>query len=290
MPSKVNEVVLALKGLRSQMALLRRLEMQGLSGFLVERPDVFSQGIDEERTAVVVVDADFPEGGLLPLLRDEVLGGTGAVPVIAVLSKPSPHLEIELLSAGAYDVIVQPVDVETMAEKIAQAVACHRAALEAMNLRRGIRKRLDMDLPSECNMVHRVVCHVVREARDFGFRSSHLRTAIPLALTEALVNAVKHGNDEAADKRVGLVVEIDVDGLQMTVWDEGAGFDPESIPRSIRPEDILKESGRGIFLIRAYMDEVEFSDGGRRIRMKKYARDEISSAETRSPEERVAER
>lgn len=290
MPSKVNEVLLALRGLRSQMALLRRLDVCGLSGVLVEGPNVFAQGVDEERCAVAVIDADFPEEGLLSLLRTEVLGGTGAVPVIAVLSKPSPHLEIELLSAGAYDVVVEPVGIEAMADKIAQAAACHQAALEAMDLRRGIRKRLDMDLPSECTMVHRVVCYVVREARDFGFEGRHLRTAIPLALTEALVNAVKHGNDEAADKRVGLSVDIDVDGVTMTVWDEGEGFDPASIPESIRPEDILKESGRGIFLIRAYMDEVEFSEDGRRIRMKKYASCGLSSAEMASTAPRAVGR
>ena len=99
---------------------------------------------------------------------------------------------------------------------------------------------------------------------------------VGVAVRESVVNAIKHGNQGDESKRV--VVEFttvpsrDPEELVIRVEDEGEGFDPENLADPLAPENILKSSGRGIFLIRSFMDEVEVrrkATRGMQIRMVK---------------------
>jgi serine/threonine-protein kinase RsbW len=99
---------------------------------------------------------------------------------------------------------------------------------------------------------------------------------VSVAVRECVVNAIKHGNQNDESKRV--VVEFspvpadDPEELVIRVEDEGEGFDPEEIADPLAPENILKSSGRGIFLIRSFMDDVQLQRGhtrGMEIRMVK---------------------
>ena len=96
------------------------------------------------------------------------------------------------------------------------------------------------------------------------------REAIELALREALANAILHGNESRPRKRVALNCYQRKDkSIVMVVRDEGTGFDPAAVPDPIAPENLQRETGRGIFLIRRFMDEVDFAKGGCEIRMVK---------------------
>ncbi len=81
---------------------------------------------------------------------------------------------------------------------------------------------------------------------------------IAMAVREAAVNAVLHGNGYDPRKRMTVLFETTSDLLMVRVSDEGPGLDPETIPDPLLPENILRGSGRGIFLIRSFMDEVHF--------------------------------
>ena len=99
---------------------------------------------------------------------------------------------------------------------------------------------------------------------------------VSVAVRECVVNAIKHGNQNDESKKV--VVEFspvpphNPEELVIRVEDEGAGFDPEELPDPLAPENILRSSGRGIFLIRSFMDDVQLQRGrhrGMEIRMVK---------------------
>jgi serine/threonine-protein kinase RsbW len=97
---------------------------------------------------------------------------------------------------------------------------------------------------------------------------------ISVAIRESVINAIKHGNRNDASKRVFVEFET-VDSTQqpqltIRVRDEGDGFDPEAVADPLAPENMLKSSGRGIFLIRHFMDDVHLRrapEGGMEIRM-----------------------
>ena len=96
--------------------------------------------------------------------------------------------------------------------------------------------------------------------------------AIKLALEEAMINAIKHGNKFDPDKEVELRLSKIDDAVEISVRDFGSGFDPEHLPDPTDPENLLKASGRGILFMRAFMDEVEWvnhESGGTIVTMRK---------------------
>jgi len=90
---------------------------------------------------------------------------------------------------------------------------------------------------------------------------------IMLALSEAVNNAVVHGNKQNPEKEVLIDSRLTDNGetLVISVEDEGEGFDPSSIPDPLKEENLLKEGGRGVYLIEQYADDVEFSKKGTKI-------------------------
>jgi serine/threonine-protein kinase RsbW len=79
------------------------------------------------------------------------------------------------------------------------------------------------------------------------------------ALREAVANAVRHGNDQDPNRVVRVAYSIDNSTVTIRVEDEGEGFNPEEIPNPTDPENLLRPSGRGIFYMRQFMSQVEFS-------------------------------
>jgi|AntRauTorckE6833_2_1112554.scaffolds.fasta_scaffold06305_2 serine/threonine-protein kinase RsbW len=88
-----------------------------------------------------------------------------------------------------------------------------------------------------------------------------------LAVNEAVTNAIVHGNKEGEEKQVRIKALLKEDKLYVTVQDEGDGFDPEILENPLSEDNLLKESGRGIFLIKQHADEVSFLKGGTAIKM-----------------------
>ena len=95
---------------------------------------------------------------------------------------------------------------------------------------------------------------------------------IGMSVRESVTNAIQHGNKLDPAKRVDIRFEVAPDHLEITVKDEGNGFQVDKLPNPLDPENLLKPSGRGIFYIRSFMDEVEFiahSQGGMEVHMVK---------------------
>lgn len=98
---------------------------------------------------------------------------------------------------------------------------------------------------------------------------------VSVAIRESVINAIKHGNRNDSNKRVFVEFETsthDVPALSIRVRDQGDGFDPQEVADPLAPENLLKSSGRGIFLIRNFMDDVQLQrapEGGMEIRMVK---------------------
>lgn len=95
---------------------------------------------------------------------------------------------------------------------------------------------------------------------------------IGMSVRESVTNAIQHGNKLDQRKRVDIRFEVAPDHIEISVKDEGNGFQVDRLPNPLDPENLLKPSGRGIFYIRSFMDEVEFishSQGGMEIHMVK---------------------
>lgn len=96
---------------------------------------------------------------------------------------------------------------------------------------------------------------------------------IRLAMREALNNAIRHGSNLDPNKRIQLTYRCDPrDGLWVMIRDEGGGFDPAKVPDPTTPENLDRPGGRGVFLMRNLMDEVEFREGGREVHLRRRPR------------------
>ena len=128
---------------------------------------------------------------------------------------------------------------------------------------------IKLEIPSEMKLIYVLDALVSEIVREMGF-SEEAAEQINLAVVEASTNAIKHGNKNNPDKKVSLQFCIDEDKLTVVVKDEGKGFNPDEVPNPLAPENLFSASGRGIFLMRVSMDEVEYNDNGTKVRMVKY--------------------
>ena len=121
-------------------------------------------------------------------------------------------------------------------------------------------------IPTELKAAKTVADEVLRQVKRQRY-GPEARFAIKLALEEALVNALRHGNQCRPETHV--VVEYDV-GARRTViqiTDEGCGFDPDSLPDPTADENLECPCGRGVMLMRVYMDEVRYNRRGNSVRL-----------------------
>jgi serine/threonine-protein kinase RsbW len=125
----------------------------------------------------------------------------------------------------------------------------------------GLRVSLEVEIPSDVAYIERVVDLVRHSCSEIGFNSRQLALNVPVALSEALSNAILRGNHEDPDKHVRVRADIDTSRLVIEIADEGKRFDLDANTRDATdPVNLEREDGRGLFLMRALMDQVERFD------------------------------
>ncbi|HKW18923.1 MAG TPA: ATP-binding protein [Terriglobales bacterium] len=143
--------------------------------------------------------------------------------------------------------------------------------------------RFSYNLDSTLETVDKAEQAASRFATESGFAEDEVMQ-IAMAVREAAVNAVLHGNAYDPDKKVALEFERTNRDLVITIRDQGKGLDPATIPDPLAPENLLKTSGRGIFLIRSFMDDVEIhpSSTGTEIKLIKHVHGEAAGGKEAS--------
>lgn len=122
---------------------------------------------------------------------------------------------------------------------------------------------IEVDIPSDVQYIERVVELVRRECELMRFGPRQTMLNVPVALTEALSNAILRGNQDDPNKSVHVMVRVEPEWLVIEVRDEGTGFDlDECTIDPTLPQNVSREDGRGLFLMRKLMDVVERFDAG----------------------------
>jgi serine/threonine-protein kinase RsbW len=129
----------------------------------------------------------------------------------------------------------------------------------------------ELRLPSRLEAVAEAAAAVAGVVNRSGI-DENTAFGIDMAVREAVTNAVLHGNKQDEKKIVAVTVKVSSTALEINVHDQGPGFNPDTVPDPTKEENLLKTSGRGIFFMRNFMDEVEWTirpDGGTTVRMTK---------------------
>lgn len=122
---------------------------------------------------------------------------------------------------------------------------------------------------SGTSAIGKVCNQLLDELRAKNFTGEDI-FAIHLALEEALINAVKHGNKFDPSKKINLNYIVSDEKFEITVTDQGSGFTPGTLPDPRVEENLYKPSGRGVLLMRSYMDVIEFNETGNTVHMIKF--------------------
>jgi serine/threonine-protein kinase RsbW len=125
---------------------------------------------------------------------------------------------------------------------------------------------ITLTIASDPSEVQRIQDHIESQLKHHQFEDKDI-FSIRLALEEALVNAIKHGNQLDPDKKVHVHCAFKADRFEVAIADEGPGFNPEDVPDPLCEENLERPCGRGLFLIRHYMTDVTYHAPGNRVSM-----------------------
>jgi len=129
-------------------------------------------------------------------------------------------------------------------------------------------ERFKLTIPSDTAEGMKAQNRILNSLERLGYTERDL-FGMRLALEEALVNAIKHGNGQADDKVVRIACELDDESARVVIRDQGDGFDPGDVPDPTAEENLDRPCGRGIMLMRSFMTEVSYADKGREVTLVK---------------------
>lgn len=191
------------------------------------------------------------------------------LPVVMISGHGEVETVVRALKAGADNFLAKPLRMDVMARVLEQSLAVAWSAPHGLSQGMQVNQATLISAPSRKEMVQEVVQVVARSAVSTGYCQHDLDNNLKLALVEGVTNAMEHGN--RWDERLSITVQVEMtsDRLQVSIADQGLGFDQSTLPDPTRDEYLICERGRGVFLMRAIMDEVTYSPPGNRLTMVK---------------------
>ena len=162
----------------------------------------------------------------------------------------------------------QPYDKEELRNIVERTLSYKLQYVDAPTVLPHLHEKIEFELPSDLSLMNGVLQYLLERVSRLGLIKPE-RSNLFIALDEAFVNAVKHGNKSDPHKLVRITAELSPKEACFTVEDEGSGFDIKDIPDPCDPANLFKTSGRGVLLIYNIMDEVEYNAQGNRVKMVK---------------------
>ena len=159
-------------------------------------------------------------------------------------------------------------DEQQLAELVATTLDFKNRFVDSETYVRGLHESIEFELPSVLSIMQVVLEYLMNRVDKLGVIEAK-QSNLFVALDEAFVNAVKHGNKFDAMKNIRVVADVSQSEARFTIEDEGEGFDLDNIPDPLDPQNLFKPSGRGVLFIYNIMDEVKYNERGNRLTMVK---------------------
>lgn len=245
-------------------ALARGLAAEG---YIVRTACDGLEGIAEyhkERADLVLTDVTMARMDGLELVK-RLRGENPDLPIIVLTAHATLEVAVTALRAGARDLLFKPAPLEEIRQAVRRALNIRTLVREEDEVRRGTLRRLAIEIPSREDLVGGIVFEAVKLAKGFYTSTNDLEVRLPLLISEACYNAVEHGNQKDAAKKIRFEMEVGAGGLVFSVEDEGEGFVPPAPGTGGEDASDLSPRGRGLLLMRLYAEEITFEHDGRKI-------------------------
>jgi CheY-like chemotaxis protein len=250
--------------------------------------------IDAEPPAIVVTDLQMPAMDGLALV-ERIRNDYPSLPVVVMTALGSEDIAAAALRAGAANYVPKRALAQLLPGVIDSVLAAARTDRRRQRLLECTRRvECELVLPSDPALVPLLVAQFQEQALRIGICDPNSKIRIGIALEEALLNGIYHGNLEVdsalkqdgadafgrfaaaraetepyASRRLHVTARMELDEAVFVIRDDGSGFDPSQLPDPTDPENLLKASGRGSLLIKNFMDEVSHNESGNQITMVK---------------------
>jgi anti-sigma regulatory factor (Ser/Thr protein kinase) len=219
----------------------------------------------------------------------------GSTPIVVMTSHGSEQLAADALAAGAASYIPKHEFLEELLDTVWHVLALSTRRQQTSSVISEMTQgRSVYVIQNDSNLITSLVSHLQKDIRQMGICDESEQIRFGVALEEALVNAMIHGNLEVhssvkeqshadfealvserrnkspyKDRKIEVEIELSPQEAVVTVGDQGPGFDPTTLPDPTDPENLEKISGRGLLLMRSFMDVVEFNAVGNQVKMTK---------------------
>ncbi|HVF86493.1 MAG TPA: ATP-binding protein [Pyrinomonadaceae bacterium] len=213
-------------------------------------------------------------------LTDEASGGVQIlselkrkrllVPIVVSSEETNQHGVVKAFKLGAANFLRRPYDDTDLRNIVEKTLGYKLRFIEDLKVLPFVHEKIEFELPSDLSLMNGVLHFLHERVAQLGVirpESSNLF----IALDEAFVNAVKHGNKSDTSKLVRITAELSSKEARFTIEDEGDGFKVNEIPDPLDPANLFKASGRGVLLIYNIMDKVEYNERGNSLTMVKRA-------------------
>lgn len=231
---------------------------------------------DLDRFDLVISDLsdDGDTGGvqiLSELNRQQVM-----IPVVVASEEKQQPGIVKAFRMGAANFVRRPFERDELQAIVDKTLSYKLRFVEDLKILPHVCERIEFELPSDISLMNGVLHYLMERVVKLGLINPQ-RSNLFIALDEAFVNAVKHGNKFDHNKIVRITAELSTHEARFIVEDEGEGFNPADVPDPLDPMNLFKTSGRGVLLIHNIMDEVAYSERGNRVVMVKRAEASLDS-------------
>jgi anti-sigma regulatory factor (Ser/Thr protein kinase)/ActR/RegA family two-component response regulator len=190
------------------------------------------------------------------------------VPVVVSSEEAQHDGIIKAFKLGAANYLGKPYDHEELRNIVEKTLGYKLRFVEDLKVLPFVREHIEFELPSDISLMNGVLHYLIERVSALGVIKPDTSNLF-IALDEAFVNAVKHGNRHDPHKIVRITADLSAKEARFSIEDEGEGFDVNEIPDPRDPANLFKTSGRGVLLIYNIMDEVAYNERGNRLTMVK---------------------
>jgi CheY-like chemotaxis protein len=251
----------------------------------------------DEVPSVVLTDLDKTDDCGLDLV-DSIRGTHPSVPIVLLTAAGNEQLALQALRRGAASYVPKAELAAELAGSLEQVVAAAKATLNRQRLLRYLtRVETELELENDPTLIPPLVSHVQEQMAILNVCDQNDLIRVGVALEEVLLNGMYHGNLEVdsrlrqedddlfhkqiverrqqtpfRDRRLRFTARLTADRAEFVVADDGPGFDPTALPDPTDPANLETVGGRGLLLVRTFMDEAQFNPAGNRVTLVKRRR------------------